>query len=365
MAESARPQPKKGKSNDLWYLHCPILGLASDEEGVIVVTGGGGQVASKEVPNIIEAYRWENGALRTFATVDTGKELCTGVIYIPELKWWVCNVVASVRSFTLEDDEFKPKVNFVTETEKIKGQDPWLNVTHMIDYNMVTGGTDGIIRRWTICADNSATTNASYEADAGEVKDLQFSASMEFLASCHEDKTIRVWDLASGSARHSIAWTPHNPCRARWIDDQLLILASGVRGPAKLRLYDVKGELAIKAEVLLDKMPASSMCVTQTGDVALIGLTSGVKMVLSLPNLKVVKKTGELHDMPISAACFLHPNVPVSGSGDYVIHRGPTVNAGGGGHKYILLLFFGLFIGLLYNLMIKIGSSVDSVSTLP
>lgn len=358
--EKGRRQPTQGKSKDLWYLHCPILGVASDEEGTLVACGGGGHMASKEVPNIIEAYRVENGALAAFATVDTEKELCTGVIYVPELRWWVCNVIASVRIYTIEDDEFILKLKFVAETDQTKEGGAWLNVTHMVDYNIATGGSDGIVRRWTIANESSAVAGPKYEADAGEIKDVCFSASMEVLASCHtDDKTIRIWDLAKDAVRHTISWPSFGPRIVRWVDDDLLVLASGPRGPAKLRIYEVKDEVVSKKEVLVDAKPASSLTMAQAGDMMVIGLTTGGKKILSYPQLSVMKKTGELHDMPISSTCFLHPDTPVSGSGDYALHRGPLARAGSGKDRFVFLLFLGILIGLLYNLAMKMGQVAD------
>lgn len=346
-----RPQPIQDKSKDSWILSFPVLGLASDEEGLMLACGGGGK-SYKELPNVIEAFRFVNKDLISVGFVDTGPDLCVGISYNPELRWWICHVTNGAQIYTFDETGFQLKLKFETETEATK-DGMWLNATHMIGYFILTGGTDGVVRRWST-SESGAVLSSSYKADAGEIKDVCFSASMDFVASSHAaDKCIRIWDTSSGTARHLINWEKFKPCRIQWLEDELLVLASGVpRGPTKLRLYSFDAEPTVKKEILVHKIPASSMSVSYSTEFILICIASAVKIILSR-QLKVIKKTGEMHEMPISASCFLHPDVPVSGSGDYVIHRGPR--ACKGGNTLVYLFFMILFLWMFYSLLIKLS----------
>lgn len=356
-------QPSKGKGS-LWYLHYPILGLASDEEGTIVTSGGGGAASFKEVPNAIEAQRVEGGQMVTVANLNLGKQLCNAVSYCQELKLYICSIGNGTSIYTLgEEDEFAEKSSFVTEksTELPKGEVPLQNCTHMIDTTLVTGGTDGVPRIWSIQDGRKPVLVKEFKGHEGEIKFVQLSPELDYLASCGEDRSVRIWNLQTGEQKHIIRWEEGNvkfkPSHAIWREGELLILAYGVRGPSKLRFYEMKdGELKQKSEHKVDDMPSSAFAVNSLGDLAVAGIVNGSKKLFSLPDMRLVKQAKEVHDMPASGVTFSESDTVVSVSGDYSFHYGPTSSGGGGlRDQWVTVLLLAILLALIYNLAMKMA----------
>jgi len=362
MSTSTIRQPTKGKGS-LWYLHYPILGLASDEEGTIVTSGGGGSASFKEVPNAIEAHRNEDGRMVTVANLNTGKELCTAVSYCQELKLYICSIEDGTKIYSLGDeDEFTEKLSFVTEksTDLPKGDVPLQNCTHMIDTSIATGGTDGVVRIWSMKNENKAVLVKEFKGHEGEIKFVQLSPELDYLASCGEDRSMRIWNIKTGEQKHCFTWEEGNakfkPSHAIWRDSELVVLASGARGPSKIRFYEVKDELKMKSEHKVDDMPASSFSINSQGDLAVLGIVNGSKKLFTLPDVVIVKQVKEVHDMPASAVVFAESDTVVSVSGDYSFHYGPSSSGGGGFRdKWITILLIAILLGLMYNLAMKMA----------
>ena len=92
------------------------------------------------------------------------------------------------------------------------------SVAFSLDSSMLANGSsDKTVRLWNVSSTASERSNAAatfapnqavkiLEGHDARVQSVVFSPDNQFLASCSEDHTIRVWDARTGLLRRDPAW---------------------------------------------------------------------------------------------------------------------------------------------------------------
>ncbi|CAE7790065.1 PAC1, partial [Symbiodinium sp. CCMP2456] len=132
-----------------YYPPFPVLGLASDGGQIFLSCGGGGATAAKEVPNVVQAHRYDEttGQMSTIASLDTAKSVVVALSYAPALELWLGCVGRGCKVLQLSVEKNTLTEVCEWETEET-GKPPSTNVARCSPngHLVATGGTDGIVR---------------------------------------------------------------------------------------------------------------------------------------------------------------------------------------------------------------------------
>merc|ERR1712232_1038802 len=99
-------------------------------------------------------------------------------------------------------------------------------------------------------------------------------------------------------------------------------------------LFSPAGEML--AEVVADQGPLKSLSVAADEQLFLVGLMSGKKVVVRLPELKCMTKTKELHSLPAQSVSWTGQCTAISVSGDRDIHLLRVATSGGTGYGFLI-----------------------------
>lgn len=363
-------QPVQGKPNT-YYVPYPVLALGSDEGSICCSAGGGGAAASKEVPNYVQAHKYDEGtkAFSTIAALNTEKELVTALFYVASAGVWLGSVKTSCRVLVLDEEENKFTTVGEWETEK-NGKDSCQNFakSNASGELIATGGTDDMLKVWKVSLDGGAldpTLVCECRQDS-EVLDAAFSADSKLVASTGRDKLCRIFDAQSGQAKQTIKYAnPKNPsdvlmarCVQFWVDPQgqerLFVGASGARGPAMLGVFTLEGQVVYQMEV--DVKPLSSMRIDSAGQRVALGITTGDKKVYALPTFKMIGKVEGCHDMPASNVGFMGEATVISGAGDYSINI-MEFRGGSGASNVMCILVALMLVAAILFMVFRLGSA--------
>merc|ERR1719382_1411408 len=133
----------------------------------------------------------------------------------------------------------------------------------------------------------------------------------------------------------------------------LVVCASGARGPSYIGLFGADG--VPLAKVKIDKLPVTSLALDSSGKFA------GVKIVYSLPGLRNVARSKEVHELPAPCNAMLGQGTLVSGSGDYAVHFLRFGAGGGGGVSFLYVLFVLTAIVGIFYMIVHIGMKEASL----
>jgi len=363
---------KPGKGGT-YYPPFPVLGLASDGDQIFLSAGGGGATASKEVPNVVQAHRYDENtcAMSTIASLDTKKCVVVGLTYAKALDLWLASTGPSCRVLELSVEQ-----NTITElcewTSEAEGKGPCQNLAKLSNSGslVATGGTDGVVKIFEAGQLRQEPKLLHACAKNQEVLDLDFTADDTVIASCDRSGSCRLWDSSTGQqtlcidykysgAALAVRGVRFLPVQGAGAAQTILTSMAAPRGPACLGIYGMDGKLL--KEVKLDAKPLTALAVCPTGSYACVNLVTGGKRVISLPGLKVVKKIEEAHELPAPCAAFIGQTA-ISGSGDRSINVLTFGKKGGGGGAccgvmYLCSLILAMAIIALLVLRIGIKSA--------
>jgi len=388
---AAPAQLQAGRSgSDTYYTPFPVLGLASNGGQIILTSGGGGAAAAKEVPNSVQVHRYDEatGKLNTIAALNTEKQVVHHISFSPTNGLWLASARGSCR--VLELSESANTLTQVLEwTSDTEGKDVSQNFARWSPSGelTVTGGTDGVLRVWSMQKPPAApllkhscekimipSTGLGGGMKASEILDGDFSPDSLLLASCDKSGECRVWDVATGAQKTSFKFEAgqpaNNPMMVKLVRfpaaspppavPTLVVCASGARGPSYIGLFGADGTPL--AKVKIDKLPVTSLALDSSGKFAGVNIVSGVKCVYSLPGLRKVVRSKEVHELPAPGNAMLGQGTLVSGSGDYALHFLRFGAGGGGGMSFLYVLFILMtIVGTLF-MIVHIGMKEASLS---
>jgi hypothetical protein len=357
-----------------YYPPFPVLGLASDGNEVFMTAGGGGEKAAKEVPNVVQVHRYEEhtGKMSTIAVMNTEKRCVVYLSYSVFNGLWLAGVGDSC--MILELDVPGNRLEQVCEwrCEAAGTKYNCINVARFSPNGdiIATGGTDAQVRLWSARGKELPTLLRSSVKVAKEIKDMDFSPDGTLVATCDDTGVCRLLSVSSGQEYKALTFL--NPANnqmlsirnARFVASMdgsppaLVASASGQRGPAYLVIYSLDGSQIGK--VLVDKKPVGAIAVHNSGAKAAVTLVAGGKRIYSLPQLRVLKKADNIHELPAPALEFLGEGTAVSGSGDRCInmftHIGKKSGGSGRGCLSILyLMVVFVILMLVLFLVFRIG----------
>jgi len=354
-APMASPEPGKGGT---FYVPFPVLALASNGGDIFCAAGGGGSTANKEVPNVVHAHQYveATGKLSTVAALNTGKSLVHNLTYSPTADLWLASSRSGCKVLCLDlsQNTLTEMIQFVSEEN---GKEPEQNFAKFSPDArfIVTGGSDGQVKLWQASKPIAPVLHRLCGSKTREILDADFSADGKFLAACDETGDCRLWEVSKedpvdgtliqyacksvkGKALIKLVRFTPTP-DGRWL---LVVCANGGRGPAMVGLVAADGTKV--AEVCVDKQPLKSLTLDTSRGLAVVGLMSGAKAVYTIPGLKCVKKTKELHSLPSQAVVLVGEGTAVSGSGDRDLHMLKFGGGGGGSWCCFLVLLVALLV---------------------
>eukprot|EP00440_Ansanella_granifera_P044979 gb/GFBE01048744.1/.p1 GENE.gb/GFBE01048744.1/~~gb/GFBE01048744.1/.p1 ORF type:complete len:368 (+),score=84.73 gb/GFBE01048744.1/:1-1104(+) len=356
---------KAGKGGT-YYPPFPVLGLASDGQQIFLSAGGGGATAFKEVPNVVQAHRFDEatGSMSTIASLDTHKSVVVGLTFAEAKNLWLASVGGSCRVLELSVEE-----NTLTEVcqwqSEFEGKSPCQNLARCSPKGSIvaTGGSDGIVRIYE-AGKLRAEPVLKHTCDKNqEVMDLDFTKDEKFVVSCDRTGSCRIFDTATGKQTQCIDYKHAGaPLAIRGVrclplqpnGTQLFVAAMAApRGPACLAIYATDGKLVREAKI--HAKPLTCLGIDASGQHACVNLVTGGKRVYSLPGLSCVKKAEDVHELPAPCAAFLGEATALSGSGDRSINllsfkKGSLCSAA---VVYLLLMMVAMLIAAL--LVLRIG----------
>jgi len=358
---------KPGKGGT-FYIPFPCLGMAaSDNQKIFLTCGGGGASSSKEVPNVIQAHRFEEatGQLSTIASLSTQKSVAVSLTYSASTGLWLASALGSAKLLQLDEAEstLTEVCTWVTEEE---GKEPTQNFAKFSgDGKMIaTGGTDGRLKLWKVGeAGEQPILHHSFEKDK-EIIDADFNTDSKLIAACDKTGVCRLYETESCKEKctmtYEIPKTGKLFCRLLrfWTPtsggpEQLISGANGPRGPACIGIYSLDGKKG--PEVTVDSKPMGAFTVDTSGKHIATALTTGTKKVFTLPSLKCIKKTKEVHDLPASSIAFIGEATVVTGSGDRSLHLLPFRAGGGGFCSFINMMCLLMVLLVIVFFMLQIG----------
>lgn len=374
-------EPKRGLPGT-WYPKYPVLGLASNGRHTFLAGGGGGASAHKEVPNMVQAYRYDEATqdLVLVGELSTEKSVVINLTYAKSLNYWLASTEAGCR--VLDFDESTGVLKEVLEWQSEEnGKEKLQNlaVCSPTGELIATGGTDGMVRLWKIAKPLIERPTLLHTCAKGsEVSALDFTPDGTRLVSIDDTGVCKIWDTATGTEKSVVEYQFLNTGKflafrargARFIagpegSPTLVLTASPARGPGFLALFDVDGK-KLKS-IQADAKPVSGLAVDLSGRWAGVNLSTGGKKVYSLPGLGLSHQVKEVHELPAPCAALLGEiGTMVSGSGDRCIH---VMQRGGGmrlcsascAYTLFMLLMFLVAAYLFLRIGIK-GASLDDVT---
>jgi len=344
----------------------PVLGLASDGKDVFMSCGGGGAKAAKEVPNVVQAHRYDEstGGMSTIASLDTEKCVVVFLSYGKALDVWLGSVSGGSRAFQLsvESNSITQLCEWTTETE---GKGPSQNVVRLSPsgHLVATGGTDGRVKIYEAGKLQCEPVLQHELAKNDEVLDLSFSSDNKTLASCDRTGSCRLWDTANGEQTRVIDYKFSGAAVSvrvlRYLPPQdgqqlLLCAMSAPRGPACIAIYNNDGQVVKEAK--LDQKPLTAMELDDAAQHVCVNFVTGGKRIYSIPAMKCLKKLEDVHELPAPCAAFVG-STAISGSGDRSINllvcKKGSSSSGGSSCLYLLLLV--LIMMVVGFLLLRIG----------
>eukprot|EP00927_Polykrikos_kofoidii_P050075 TRINITY_DN44017_c0_g1_i1.p1 TRINITY_DN44017_c0_g1~~TRINITY_DN44017_c0_g1_i1.p1 ORF type:complete len:370 (-),score=73.39 TRINITY_DN44017_c0_g1_i1:75-1184(-) len=333
-----------------FYPPFPVLAVASDDKDLFLLGGGGGSKSTKEVPNLVQAFKYDEatGGVRTVASINSGASTAVYISHAKALDLWLasCGTGCKMLSLTLENNSLTEVAAFETEEP---GKFAAQNVVLCSPSGdmIATGGTEGSVRFWKVeeGKQKEAPVLAHKCAVHKEVLDLSWSRDGKVLASADRTGCCRLWDPSNGDETSSIKFkAPLNVRAVRYFTapdgkEQLVMAGCGPRGPAVLGTFSVDGTKL--KEVTVDKLPLSSIAVDASGSHVVVCLCSGEKHIYSLPDLRRSTRLKAAHDLPAPGCAFVGEATAVSGSGDRSIN---LLVARKSGSNTSFLLYIVLFL---------------------
>lgn len=332
------PQQASIGGGGAFYLPYPVLALASDGGNSFLTAGGGGSGCTKEVPNVVQAHKYdeETGKLNTFASLNTAKAVVVHLAYSSATNLWLASIGKGCKILQLDEGENTLTELCTWDTEE-DGKAPEQNFAkYSPDATLiVTGGTDGIVQVWKVKEPDSAPVLFQKCGEKKkEIEDAEFSSNNNLLASCDKTGDVTVWKIDEDQVKnvHMLSYTSNKASgkgklfvkRVAFLvkssgEAALIMSASGGRGPGLVGIFEMDGTKL--REVMIDSTaPLKSLALDAFCGRLVIGTMSGGKAVFSLPTLSLVKKTKPIHSLPSQAVAAIGQNSVVSVSGDRSIH---------------------------------------------
>eukprot|EP00933_Yihiella_yeosuensis_P004451 TRINITY_DN108818_c0_g1_i1.p1 TRINITY_DN108818_c0_g1~~TRINITY_DN108818_c0_g1_i1.p1 ORF type:complete len:376 (-),score=79.10 TRINITY_DN108818_c0_g1_i1:102-1229(-) len=340
-----------------FYTPFPVLGLASHGD-IFLTGGGGGSTASKEVPNTVQAHRYdeETHKLNCIAALNTEKQVVVGITYSSAKDLWFASLGpgTKVLKLSVEENTLEEVVSWTTETE---GKFPCQNVARCSPDGEVvaTGGSDGVVKIYKAGKLREEPTLLHTCAKNKEVNEIDFDSTSKLVASCDDSGACRLWDVSTGEQKVCISYQHAganlNVKIARFIPalteggpELLVTTMSAPRGPGCLGLYGTDGKL-IK-EVKVDAKPMTCLAVDSSGRRACLNMVTGGKRIYDLASLSCIKKVENCHELPAPCGAFIGEATAISGSGDRTLHFMDTKKQSmmGGALLYMLALLLTALI---------------------
>eukprot|EP00811_Abedinium_folium_P001888 NODE_11730_length_1268_cov_6.441718.p2 GENE.NODE_11730_length_1268_cov_6.441718~~NODE_11730_length_1268_cov_6.441718.p2 ORF type:complete len:403 (-),score=151.17 NODE_11730_length_1268_cov_6.441718:58-1185(-) len=362
-----------------YYPRFPVLGVASNGGDIFLLTGGGGATASGEVPNLVQAFRYDEATkeLSGVASLSTDKVVCVGLEYVPAKKLYLAPAGTGTKVIELNEKEKTLEQVNEWSSEEV-GKEPVLNIARCSkDGNLcATGGTDKILKLWRV-EDLRGTPELLHSIEfAKEILDVDFDPDGGCVVAVDRSGLCRVHFTSSGKETATVAFpkaanpqkqvTPRRVRFATSRDSAALVVAgSGVRGPAVLAIFTVQGRLM--KQVQIDKLPLTALTLDASTKHAAVCLVSGDKRVYSVEGLKCLKSIKGAHELPASGVSFVGERTVVSGSGDRVLNIMDTRGGGGGGavrNLLLALIFFALIAGVLFVLTSQVKDAPGKTAEL-
>lgn len=361
---------KAGKGGT-YYPPFPVLGLAGDGNQIFLTGGGGGSMASKEVPNVVQAHRYieATGQLSTIASINTSKSVVVYISHAAALGLWLASAQASCKVLQLSEEAntLEQVAEFQTELE---GKDPSQNVARCCPRGelLATGGTDGVVRIWRVVKKLREDPTLLHSGAKGkEVLDVDFSADGKLLASCDRSGACRIFDTSSGAETVVIKYDHAGPPKAELAirgvrffaaaqpgaPPLLLIAAAAPRGPACLGVFSTDGKRM--KQVVVDKKPLTALGMNAKGNLAAVNLVTGGKRIYSLPALRLVRGSENAHELPAPCVAFIGESTAVSGSGDRSINLFNYSRGSICGSTIVYVLMLMLIFAIVAFLVLRIG----------
>ncbi|CAJ1340639.1 unnamed protein product [Effrenium voratum] len=356
---------KEGK-NGTFYPPFPVLGMASDGS-VFVSCGGGGEKAAKEVPNVVQAHRYDEqtGQMSTIASLDTGKSVVVALTFAGGALW-LGSSGAGCKVLTLSVEK-NTIMQLCEWTSEVEGKGPSQNISRLSPSGEIVacGGTDGVVRMYEAGKLDCEPPLKHKCAKNDEVLDLDFSPDSKVLASCDRTGCARLWDPATGEQTKCIDFKHAGTSVAirmlRYLppqegQQQFIAAMSAPRGPACLALYNGDGSVVKQAK--LDEKPLTAIALDTSAQMVAVNFVTGGKRVYSVPALRCLKKIENVHDLPAPCAAFVGCTA-VSGSGDRSIHLLSCKKGSSGGGftcgSCLYLLLLVLVMAIVAFLLMRIG----------
>jgi len=363
--------PKAGVGGQ-FYVPFPVLAVVSDGTDVFCAAGGGGGMASKEVPNVVHAMTYSEGTgkLTTIAALNTAKTVVVHLHYSKKADLYLASkgLGCKIVKLSREENTLTELCEWDSETDGKKDSEQNFAKFSPCASFIATGGSDGLVRLWDMQKMPAAPVlRRNCGSKVGEILDCDFSPDSKYLVACDAGGSCRVWEVAKDDPVDGtvITWMSKAVPKTgktliklvRFVPgDQpgqfkLLLGGNGGRGPSMVGIFTADGTKL--TEVITDKLPLKSMCFDNDMTRLCVGLMSGAKAVYSFPNLKLMKKTKELHSLPAQSVAFVCQDTAISGSGDRDLHL-LVIKGGGGSPTYYLFILF--LVVLLAGLMVvRIG----------
>mmetsp|Transcript_52029 Transcript_52029/g.123880 ORF Transcript_52029/g.123880 Transcript_52029/m.123880 type:complete len:391 (+) Transcript_52029:82-1254(+) len=370
MAPTVQLELERGK-HGMYYTPFPVMAMAAGSDGnTFLVAGGGGAGNVKEVPNLVFAVEFdeETQTAKTIATLNTGKKVIVSMWFSPTAGVWLASAQTGCKILSL--DKSKGSIVELCEwASEEEGKEPEQNFARMSpDGKLVlTGGSDGRVKLWDLPSPLGSKPPSLHCNCGGdklkEVLDGDFSADGSSMAVCDAGGACYVWsvDSAEESGSKITFPTPKAPVKGgvyiklvRFCtlegSTALILAANGGRGPGLLAICKAADGSPI-AQVVADEAPLKSLLLDPTGSRLLVGITAGSKAVYSFPQLRCLKKTKALHELPAMEVIPLGEGTIVSGSGDRSLHFLDMRSRGGGlGGMCCWCLYLLIFVAVLLML---------------